>query len=946
MNHDTDGRRADCRWWALGGSFGVFLAPNGSAIEADGRRASGWKLEWLLEAGLAEFDGPYRQHAGHRINCSASAPAHRSPSQCETERGTQPGDGGAWSTLGGSVRCLTPTGYQRRRGFGWEGSPCCLRSLYRPPTPLGARSSVANFVLRALPISLRPAVLRSSSSFESSQALQAPGCQTSFKLESLTACQHNMAGHWHDPGSTANNGDRAPDGSQSAKSFLPWPYANPRPTMMPHVPEAIHLSGSGHLASRTSPSGASQEAQTFDSHQQNRGSVSETVVTSRAPSVICVTSSIVPSTTRVGSVISGKAQKSATALKPPKKLHFSTNDSSAKPEFHDYATNFSSRVCFSDPPKEHCSAGDYPSRASNPNKSDPATQLALLGYEQEFLRKWDFWSLFWLAFCNISVLQGSFWALSLVLRTIGPILLVVGHAISGVFVLGLSFLWAEMASAFPVAGSIFTWVFKFARSNPYLRDWARLLSWIIGFSLFCAHVMLQLRMGYEFNLILTGIFTASGFEWDVTHNVQISLSILYVVTIGLICTSPLAHSPMFWKVVGIMCAIFHLCVCICLLATSSHQRTFKNLFHPYKGRPTFKSFGWTFITTWLSSTIFLGSETAPHLAEETKDASRNVPKAVVFASIFAFFMQIISNTCLGLTITPMRHKPATGWPVIHAVFWHCPKPVATFIITCLLFCSFAAGISQFLATTRFFWALARDEALPFGKFWKKVTPDGRPVRATLLFMALSVVICLMAYEKSERLMELNRELGATFVTICYMTTILLYLLSEKGVYDRDGRNVWNMRQYSKPIAVVVLLFLTLFFTTLCSPKPWPITTADLPWGVICLPVIITLSVMAWYLYGRSHYAGPVKSLTIWTVGHEVELPKKLKRPLLASEKKTTFQEARSVCQTVNERSAANLNTQADPTFDIPQTYCTYHTDGSLWTRTDIQESTIQESTLH
>jgi amino acid transporter len=72
--------------------------------------------------------------------------------------------------------------------------------------------------------------------------------------------------------------------------------------------------------------------------------------------------------------------------------------------------------------------------------------------------------------------------------------------------------------------------------------------------------------------------------------------------------------------------------------------------------------------------------------------------------------------------------------------------VAQFVVISIGFSSFIANVSQFLATSRFFWALARDKAIPMGKMWRKVTPDRRPVRAAFLMIGISMLFSLIAFD--------------------------------------------------------------------------------------------------------------------------------------------------------------------------------------------------------
>lgn len=38
-------------------------------------------------------------------------------------------------------------------------------------------------------------------------------------------------------------------------------------------------------------------------------------------------------------------------------------------------------------------------------------------------------------------------------------------------------------------------------------------------------------------------------------------------------------------------------------------------------------------------------------------------------------------------------------------------------------------------------------------------------------------------------------------------------------------------------------------------------------------MVALLSALTWILYGNGHYAGPIKSITVYTIGREIELPK-------------------------------------------------------------------------
>lgn len=65
--------------------------------------------------------------------------------------------------------------------------------------------------------------------------------------------------------------------------------------------------------------------------------------------------------------------------------------------------------------------------------------------------------------------------------------------LSGLFMCAIAAILGEMVSTWPVAGAMFTWVFRLSRSIKALDPWARYLSWMTGSFLLCSHILLQVN---------------------------------------------------------------------------------------------------------------------------------------------------------------------------------------------------------------------------------------------------------------------------------------------------------------------------------------------------------------------------------------------------------------------------------------------------------------------
>ncbi|KAA1095401.1 hypothetical protein PGTUg99_029591 [Puccinia graminis f. sp. tritici] len=567
--------------------------------------------------------------------------------------------------------------------------------------------------------------------------------------------------------------------------------------------------------------------------------------------------------------------------------------------------------------------------------SNIQSRLEFLGYRQELHRNWDFWSLFAMSFCNVPVLQSAFGSVSVSSLLSGPIMFTVGMLITTVLIACLNAAFGEMASAFPIAGAMFSWTFKLARANPVLRDWARIISWVVGFLLTTSHVILQFQIGVEFTRVFTTGITASGADWHVTRNVNALLVLGFICLTGLVSCTKFSRSPQFWKVTGLLVAILQISACVAMIVTSQKQRSFAGLFTSTKSKYDSKSKGWNLLYGWSGVTFVAGSESVAHMTEETKNAAKTAPRAMFFSSMFTGFMLLICCICVGMAVPPMRHK-ATGFGIIDTLFAHCPKPVAQFVVISIVLSSFIANVSQFLATSRFFWALARDKAIPMGKMWRKITPDRRPLRAAFLLIGISMLFSLIAFDPTSNSIIIFDVSAAYLVLVCYLTPLVLYALSKKDVYDRDGSNVWTLGYLSKPVTWISVAFLTLVLATLSGPSGWPVDKKTFPYAPIFLIITIGISLFFWFVYGRSHYAGPIKSLTTWTVGYEVEIPKPRANAPVRQEVVNHSDLPRTPDLAANERSLANMTNHQRTGLELPHAYCTYDSSGSLWSASESQ----------
>lgn len=178
--------------------------------------------------------------------------------------------------------------------------------------------------------------------------------------------------------------------------------------------------------------------------------------------------------------------------------------------------------------------------------------------------------------------------------------------------------------------------------------------------------------------------------------------------------------------------------------------------------------------------------------------------------------------------------------------------------------------------------------------------------------------------------------------------------------DRDGRHLWSLRGYSRTLAWISLVFLLAIIAICSAPSTPHITPGALScskcyamrwiqmltnlfrvdtwsWSPLVLIGMIFISVVTWITYGQSNYAGPVKSITVWTVGQEVELPNKMARvlaPAAANHPNASiFVKPKPVAE-LEQSQPQQTAMSRQHTYNIPDAYVSYNSEGSMWSDTE------------
>ncbi len=376
--------------------------------------------------------------------------------------------------------------------------------------------------------------------------------------------------------------------------------------------------------------------------------------------------------------------------------------------------------------------------------------LQKFGYRQELHRTLGFLSNFAVAFSYISVSTGTFSLFYLGLAAGGPALFWTWPIVAiGQFLVGLNF--AELASHFPIAGSIYQWSKRLSSHS---------LGWFTGWFYFFAGILTITAVAYTIPIPLLAIFP--GIPATILGMPNAVFIALLSIVIGTIINVAGVRLLSIINNIGVAAEIIGMIGFALILLIFHHNQSFGFLFqgpvNPIQtaAQPWTPGFGTSYFGAFLAAMfmslfVIYGFDTAGTLGEETKDPQRNAPRGVLWAlglSFLAGFL-FLGGTLLSIQNPAKIEGIATGTNFLQALptiiqdalgpFWGNVYLFVVLVAVCV--CTLAIQS----ATIRLMFSMGRDGRLPFGRVWGRVNPVFRtPMWAGIAVAILSALPFLVS----------------------------------------------------------------------------------------------------------------------------------------------------------------------------------------------------------
>jgi urea carboxylase system permease len=431
-----------------------------------------------------------------------------------------------------------------------------------------------------------------------------------------------------------------------------------------------------------------------------------------------------------------------------------------------------------------------------------------LGIKPELRRTLGFLSNFAIAFSFISVSTGSYGNFGVGIGQAGPAffwswpIVIVGQ-----FFVALVF--AELASHFPVAGSIYQWSKRLSN---------RTLGWFTGWFYFWAQVVTVTAVAVIVAFVVDGIVAQDGFLDSpdptglTTMFTFISLLTLVITTVinafGVRLLSLLNNIGVGTEILGMV--VFALI----LLFFANHQSPSVLLDSAGSEAATGGHYLPAFaLGMFMALFVVYGFDTAGTFGEETVDAGRQAPRGVLWSVVISGVVGTIFLLAVILAIPSipdaMKEGQAGGFPIattIQATLTYeifAGITVGEVYLFVILVSVFVCTLAIQGAATRMMFSMSRDRHLPLGSIWGRVNSTFKtPANAAIAVGVLAAIPILVV-----------GPLGGFTLSIAATGLIYLsYLLCNIGVMVARFRGwprtpAWfNLGRWGKLVNIIAVLY--------------------------------------------------------------------------------------------------------------------------------------------
>jgi amino acid transporter len=489
---------------------------------------------------------------------------------------------------------------------------------------------------------------------------------------------------------------------------------------------------------------------------------------------------------------------------------------------------------------------------------DEDARLQSLGYKPQLNRVLGLFANFSVAFTYLSPMVGIYSLFALGLGTGGPAYLWL-MPIPVIGMLFVALVFGELASHYPVAGALYQYS-KFSVGPGY--------GWFVGW--FYGIALLVTVAAVDTGVV--GYVTSLSNNWFGTSLDPTSHGTILVVTLVLLAIQTILNitgARVMGRVAqfGVYVEIIGTLGIAIILAISGFHHGLGFLFSSegvthVKTNPLGLDFGGNWLTgaaliaVLAHVYIFYGFESAGDIAEETKDAGRQVPRAMRLALIWGGIASFVLVAALLLAIPAGPDgvaKAVTGG--VPFILSELPSWLQDLLLLLIIFAFFSCGTSVQGAGSRLAFSYARDGAIPGAGWISRVHPRFKtPVNALLAGAGVTILFILLVFPSPSKDVHIGFitypanvnalvslvSFGVSGIYLSFLMTVLASIIARSRGWIPEG--LFRLGRWAWPVSILGAAYLALMLLNVVAPTGLssPRAYFNLDWITLVVMFVIAL----------------------------------------------------------------------------------------------------------
>ncbi len=498
---------------------------------------------------------------------------------------------------------------------------------------------------------------------------------------------------------------------------------------------------------------------------------------------------------------------------------------------------------------------------------DDDARLESLGYRPQLNRVLGLFANFSVAFTYLSPMVGIYSLFVLGLGTGGPgYVWLTWLPVAGMLLVALVF--GELASHYPIAGALY----QYSKYNVG-RRYGWFVGWFYGVALLVTVASVDTGV-----VAYVAALLQNWFNWRINPASHVVILVVTVILLAIQTTLNIAGAKVMGRVaqVGVYVEILGTVGIAIVLAVHGFHHGLGYLFTTQgvqhaATNPLGLNFNGSYLGALVIAVlapvyIFYGFESAGDISEETKNAGRQVPRAMRHALIWGGVASFILTAGLLLAIPAKGGIAAAVSGGIPYILGQLPSGLQDLLLILIIFAFFSCGTSVQGAGSRLAFSYARDGALPASKWISAVNARFKtPVNAllggavvTALFVLLEfaspthdIKVGFITYPANTNVLVSLVSFGVSGIYLSFLMTVIGAMVARRRGWIPEGK--FRLGKWAWPVTIVAAVYLLLMLVNVIAPTGLtsPRAYFNLDWITLLVMVVVAVVGVIFFLIAHS-----------------------------------------------------------------------------------------------